>query len=155
MYFVFNERNRFETNFPIFTKILVMLIGELSKRTGFSKDTIRYYEKIGLIILPKRSRFTNKYKEYSDDLLQTLNIIRKYKELGFTLEEIRELLVRESIKVLDLAKLLQVVELKIKGVDAEIDRLHEMRLRLNREHQLLLGKKTGKIISLPEMKAAA
>jgi len=132
-----------------------MLISQLSKRTGFSKDTIRYYEKIGLIILSKRSRLNNQYKDYPEDLIQTLNIIRKYKELGFTLEEIRELLVRESIKVLDLSKLLHVVELKIKGVDAEIDRLHEIRLRLNREHQLLLRKKTGKVISLPEMRMAA
>ncbi len=132
-----------------------MLIGQLSKHTGFSKDTIRYYEKIGLIILPKRSRMDNNYKDYPEELVHTLNAIRKYKELGFTLEEIRELLVLQSIQVLDISKLLQIVERKITGIDMEIDKLHEFRLRLDREHQLLLGKKTGHVITLPEMNIAA
>jgi len=132
-----------------------MLIGQLSKCTGFSKDTIRYYEKIGLIVLPKRGWRDNSYKDYPEEVVHTLNTIRKYKDLGFTLEEIRELLVLRSIQVLDLSKMLQVVELKITGVDAEIEKLHEIKLRLNREHQLLLRKKTGHIITLPEMKIAA
>jgi MerR family copper efflux transcriptional regulator len=132
-----------------------MLIGQLSKRTGFSKDTIRYYEKIGLIILPKRSRMDNNYKDYPEELVYTLNAIRKYKELGFTLEEIRELLVLQSIQVLDISKLLQLVERKITGINAEIDKLHEFKLRLNREQQILLRKKTGHVITLPEMNIAA
>ena len=132
-----------------------MLIGQLSKRTGFSKDTIRYYEKIGLLVMPKRLRLDNSYKDYPEDIAETLQVIRKYKELGFTLEEIRELLVLRSIQVLDISKLIQVVENKITGMDAEIEKLHEYKMRLNRERQLLLQKKTGRIISLPEMKMAA
>lgn len=132
-----------------------MLIGQLSRITGFSRDTIRYYEKIGLIVLPKRSRMDNSYKDYPEGLVYVLNAIRKYKELGFTLEEIRELLVLQSIQVLDISKLLQVVERKITGINAEIDKLHQFKLRLNREHQLLLRKKTGHFITLPEMKIAA
>ncbi len=132
-----------------------MLIGQLSKRTGFSKDTIRYYEKIGLIIMPKKSRMDNSYKDYPESIVDTLNAIRKYKALGFTLEEIRELLVLQSIHVLDISKLLQIVERKIIGINSEIDKLHEFKLRLSREHQLLLSKKTGRIITLPEMNMAA
>ena len=132
-----------------------MLIGQLSKRTKFSKDTIRYYEKIGLITVPKRHRMGNNYKDYPEDLVHVLHAIRKYKGLGFTLEEIRELLVLQSIQVLDISKLLQIVERKITGISSEIDKLHEARLRLSREHQLLLRKKMGHIITLPEMKMAA
>ena len=132
-----------------------MLIGQLSKRTGFSKDTIRYYEKIGLLVLPKQRRMVNNYKDYPESFVEVLNAIRKYKDLGFTLEEIRELLVLQSIQVLDVSKLIQVVELKITGINAEIEKLHEFKLRLSREHQLLLSKKTGKVISLPEMRMAA
>lgn len=132
-----------------------MLIGQLSKRTGFSKDTIRYYEKIGLIAVPKRKRLNNNYKDYPEELVEALNAIRKYKELGFTLEEIRELLVLQSIQVLDISKLIQVVERKITGIDSELERLHEFKLKLNREHQLLLRKKTGHILTLPEMQLAA
>lgn len=133
-----------------------MLIGQLSKRSGFSRDTIRYYEKIGLIVLPKQPRRnSNNYKDYPEEVLLVLKTIRKYKELGFTLEEIRELLVLQSINVLDITKLIQIVERKITGMDAAIEKLHEYKLKLGREHQLLLEKKTGHIITLPEMKRAA
>jgi DNA-binding transcriptional MerR regulator len=132
-----------------------MLIGELSKRSGFSRDTIRYYEKIGLIELPKKSRKENNYKDYPVEVLFLLRAIRKYKDLGFTLEEIRELLVLQSIQVLDVSKLIQIVERKITGMDTAIEKLHEYRLKLGREHRLLLKKKTGHIIALPEMKVAA
>ena len=131
-----------------------MLIGQLSKLTGFSKDTIRFYEQIGLIDLPKRQK-NSKYKDYPEELVHTLKAIRKYKDLGFTLEEIRELLVLQSIQVLDISKLLQIVDLKITGIDSEIEKLHATRLLLNREHQLLLQKKTGHVIALPEMRMAA
>lgn len=132
-----------------------MLIGQLSKRTGFSKDTIRYYEKIALIALPGKKRFDRQYKDYPEELVYVLRAIRKYKELGFTLEEIRELLVLQSIQVLDISKLIAVVERKLNGIDARIDELHAMRLQLNRERQVLLGKKSSHIIKLPEMKRAA
>lgn len=132
-----------------------MLIGQLSKASGFSKDTIRYYEKIGLLLLPKTARRDNNYKDYPQSALHTLLAIRKYKELGFTLEEIRELLVLQSIQVLDIHKMLHIVERKITGLDEEIEKLHAFKMRLNREQQLLLQKKTGHIIQLPEMKMAA
>ncbi|MBL7717588.1 MAG: MerR family transcriptional regulator [Flavipsychrobacter sp.] len=132
-----------------------MLIGELAKRTGFSRDTIRYYEKIALLEVPTHSRRENNYKDYPEEAVQVLLAIRKYKELGFTLEEIRELLVLRSIQVLDVSRLIQVVEQKITGINSEIDKLHEYRLRLNREHRLLLSRKSGKIITLPEMRRAA
>lgn len=132
-----------------------MLIGQLSSLTGFSRDTIRYYEKIGLLVLPVKARRENNYKDYPDECVHVLRAIRKYKDLGFTLEEIRELLVLQSIQVLDVSKLLQIVENKITGINSEIDKLHNFKLRLNREHQLILRKKTGHIIELPEMKLAA
>lgn len=132
-----------------------MLIGELSKRSGFSKDTIRYYEKIGLIELPKKARREYNYKDYPEEILHKLSAIRKYKELGYTLEEIRELLVLQSIKVLDIARLLEITERKITGVDEEIERLHDIKLKLSRQQQSLLKKKTGHIIELPELSLAA
>lgn len=131
-----------------------MLIGQLSKLSGFSKDTIRYYEKIGLLEVVDK-RLDNNYKDYPEAALHTLKTICKYKELGFTLEEIRELLVLQSINVLDIAKLTQLVELKITGIDSEIEKLHQTRLQLNRQLQSLAKKKTGHIIELPEMTVAA
>lgn len=132
-----------------------MLIGELAKRSGFSRDTIRYYEKIELIVLSKKSRREHNYKDYPVEVLHRLLAIKKYKDLGFTLEEIRELLVRESIQVLDVSKLLDLIDIKIDGVREEIDRLHDLKMRLNREREILSTKQAGKLIKLPEMKMAA
>jgi DNA-binding transcriptional MerR regulator len=69
-----------------------MLIGELSKKTGFSRDTIRYYEKLGLIGIKRRERRENNYKEYPDTILRKLNSIQSLKDFGFTLSEISGLL---------------------------------------------------------------
>lgn len=132
-----------------------MLIGELAKRSGFSRDTIRFYEKIELIVLSKKSRREHNYKDYPVEVLHRLLAIKKYKDLGFTLEEIRELLVRESIQVLDVSKLLDLIDIKIDGVREEIDRLHDLKMRLNREREILSTKQAGKLIKLPEMKMAA
>jgi DNA-binding transcriptional MerR regulator len=65
-----------------------MLIGELVERSGLTKDTIRFYEKKGLITLGGKSRRDNNYKEYSEQVLEKLTLIRKLKDLGFTLNEI-------------------------------------------------------------------
>lgn len=132
-----------------------MLIGQLSKRSGFSRDTIRYYEKIGLIVLPKNSRINNNYKDYPEDVLHLLSLIRKYKDLGFTLEEIRELIVLQSIKVLDVSKLTKLIELKLSGIDDELSRLHNVKLKLNRKLHELTLKKSGHIVELPEILNAA
>ena len=46
-----------------------MLIGELSQRTNLSRDTIRFYEKQGIISVSRKERRDNNYKEYSDYML--------------------------------------------------------------------------------------
>ena len=69
-----------------------MLIGELSKRCGLSRDTIRFYEKKGLIRIGRKQRRENNYKEYSEDILERLLIINRLKNFGFTLNEAAEML---------------------------------------------------------------
>lgn len=69
-----------------------MLIGELVEKTGLSRDTIRFYEKKGLISVGRRERRDNNYKEYSDKVLERLSMIKKIKNFGFTLNETAELL---------------------------------------------------------------
>jgi MerR family copper efflux transcriptional regulator len=65
-----------------------MLIGELSKRTGFSHDTIRFYEKKGLIKVDRKARRENNYKEYPEAVYEQLVLIKTVKDLGFTLNEV-------------------------------------------------------------------
>ncbi|WP_025898357.1 MerR family transcriptional regulator [Sneathiella glossodoripedis] len=65
-------------------------IGELSKRTGVKIPTIRYYEDMGLLEQPIRSQ--GNQRRYSEDGLKQLSFIRHSRELGFSIEDIKELL---------------------------------------------------------------
>lgn len=65
-------------------------IGALSKRTGCNIETIRYYER--LTLLPKPARTAGGHRAYSIDHLRRLRFVRRARELGFTLDEVRALL---------------------------------------------------------------
>ena len=67
-----------------------MKIGQLSEQTECNIETIRYYERIDL--LPEPSRSENGYRIYNEDHLKRLVFIRRSRQLGFTIEEIRSLL---------------------------------------------------------------
>jgi len=69
-----------------------MLIGELAKKSGLSRDTIRYYEKLSLLVVHDRP-FDNPYKDYGPAALQRLQQIQQLKSVGFSLSEIGQLLV--------------------------------------------------------------
>ncbi len=64
-------------------------IGELSRRTGCNIETIRYYERIGLMPAPPRR---GRYRSYDADDVGRLGFVRRARELGFTLDEVRALL---------------------------------------------------------------
>ncbi len=68
-----------------------MKIGELARLTGQTAETIRYYERIGLI--SAASRLSNNYREYTGAHVKELDFIRRCRTLGIGLEEIRLLLV--------------------------------------------------------------
>ena len=65
-------------------------IGTLSQLSGVNIETIRYYEKVDL--LPATSRASNGYRQYDDTSAERLAFIRRGRELGFTIDEIRDLI---------------------------------------------------------------
>ncbi|PFD39771.1 Hg(II)-responsive transcriptional regulator [Bacillus cereus] len=65
-------------------------IGELAEKCGVNKETIRYYERLGLI--PEPNRTEKGYRMYSLQMVDRLNFIKRTQELGFTLNEIDKLL---------------------------------------------------------------
>lgn len=132
-----------------------MLIGELAKITGFSKDTIRYYEKIGLIVLSKRDRHNNNYKDYPEEVLQALKSIRNLKDLGFTLEEIREIIIRRQMNALDNSTAFKIIEQKIIHLDIQIDKLLLYKHRLQIARSQAQGEKVSHAIPLTEMSMCA
>ena len=64
-------------------------IGELSRRTGCNIETIRYYERIGLVPTPSRR---GRFRSYAREDVARLGFVRRARELGFTLDEVRALL---------------------------------------------------------------
>ena len=67
-----------------------MRIGELARRTGVTVETIRWYEKAGLIEPPPRS--ASNYRDYDAASLARLSFIRRGRDLGFSLDQIAELM---------------------------------------------------------------
>jgi MerR family mercuric resistance operon transcriptional regulator len=67
-----------------------LAIGDLSHRTGCNVETIRYYERIGLLPPPRRS--ASRYRRYDADDVRRLAFVRRARQLGFTLDEVRALL---------------------------------------------------------------
>lgn len=65
-----------------------MLIGELERASGLGRDTIRFYEKRGLITSPLRR--DNGYRDYNEQTLAELRFVRRARELEFSLDEISE-----------------------------------------------------------------
>ena len=85
-----------------------LLIGEVAKRAGVSAPTVRYYEEVGLLTRAPRS--SAGYRRYTDGTIEELRFIRKAQALGFSLDEIGEILKLSRAgrtpcsHVLDLAK---------------------------------------------------
>jgi len=73
-----------------------LTIGKLAGETGVKVVTIRYYEQIGL--MPVARRTDGNYRIYSSDHLRRLHFIRRCRDLGFTLDQIRDLLRLSSVK---------------------------------------------------------
>lgn len=106
-----------------------MLIGELSKRSGLSRDTIRFYEKESLIGPSKPVRkgiASNNYKDYPESALSDLQFIQRTKVLGFTLTEIRDMLAVRG-QGQPSKKWAAEAEAKLKDVDRKILELKEVR----------------------------
>jgi DNA-binding transcriptional MerR regulator len=98
-----------------------MQIGQISKRTGASVDTIRFYERNGLLAPPLRTQ--GGFRLYSADDLSTLQFIRSLQNLGFSLNEIREFL---SLRTNDLRACSEVR----KRLDRKLKDIHSKRIAL-------------------------
>jgi DNA-binding transcriptional MerR regulator len=107
-----------------------MLIGELSKRTGLSRDTIRFYEKEGLICVPQKQRRGNNYKEYPESIVDRLGMIRSIQELGFTIREIDTFFELWQEEDATCKTLVYTLENKLVQIESQIERLNQLKSRL-------------------------
>lgn len=104
-----------------------MLIGELSQKSRLSKDTIRFYEKQGLIPAGKKENVYNSYKHYPPETLQRLHMIRRIKHLGFTLQEIAAFLEMAEENSATCEQVSGKIQDKIATIDQKISELQAMK----------------------------
>ncbi len=106
----------------------IMLINQLSKETGITAHTIRYYEKYGLI-QGKRdaTKKSNNYYQYDNETVYKLELIRDAKAAGFTLNEIKQLIDAWYDNAFSVEKKLAILDEKLLSIDEKIEQLLEVK----------------------------
>jgi DNA-binding transcriptional MerR regulator len=107
-----------------------MTIGVLARDSGVNLETIRFYERSGLLPTPRRSAAG--YRHYQQEDLHRLRFIRRGRELGFSLEEIRSLLELSAQPQSPCASADQLVQEHLAGIAARIRDLQNMQTELQK-----------------------
>ena len=97
-------------------------VGQLARRTGLSVRTLHYYDEIGLLIPPRRAE--SGYRLYGEPEIVRLQQIASLRQLGFGLDEIREILTRPGTSVEG------VIELHLERINVQIEEMQRLRDRL-------------------------
>ncbi|MEJ2180013.1 MAG: heavy metal-responsive transcriptional regulator [Gammaproteobacteria bacterium] len=105
--------------------MIPMTIGQVAKETGVSVETIRFYEKEGLIDEPERN--PSGYRQYPAAIVQRVVFIQRAKAVGFTLKEINELLSLQSKPDACCGDVLDKAFVKVEQIEAKINELQHMK----------------------------
>ena len=108
-----------------------LLIGELATRVGVAPPTIRYYESIGLLRPPART--TAGYRRYPERTVEDLVFIRKAQALGFTLDEVAEIVTLTRAGKTPCARVVSLTEKHLAALDERIARMQQFRDSLSVE----------------------
>lgn len=102
-----------------------LTIGKLAKSCNLNVETIRYYQRIGLMRVPER---TQSYRYYQQQDIETLSFIQKAKDAGLQLNEIKELL---TLNLEDRIQVRHVIEQRLSKIDERIQELQGLKQRLS------------------------
>lgn len=105
-----------------------LTIGQVAKGAGIGVETVRFYEREGLLEEPERR--PSGYRQFNERIVVRLRFIRRAKELGFTLKEIKELLSLKLDPSTTCADVKGRAEVKIADIEARIDSLKRMKRAL-------------------------
>ena len=105
-----------------------MTVGMLATQAGVSIDTVRYYERQGL--LPKPPRATSGYRTFTHAAVERLRFIKQAQALGFTLAEVKQLLALQLSPDRTCSDVRQRAQEKIADIDQKINALHAMKRAL-------------------------
>jgi len=107
-----------------------MQIGELSRNSGVNIETIRFYERTG--VLPKASRKANGRRQYTDADARRLGFIRHARELGFDLAAVRTLLKLQEQPEASCADATQIAQRQLETIEGRMVRLSALKGELSR-----------------------
>src|SRR5262245_48232190 len=102
-----------------------MWITQTAQRAGVNVQTLRYYERRGL--LPKPARRESGYREYAPETVRIVRFIKRAQELGFSLDEIEQLVKLRGVRRADRQRVRAIAERKIGEIDQKIAQLQSMR----------------------------
>jgi MerR family copper efflux transcriptional regulator len=107
------------------TQTAALTIGRIAQSAGVAIDTIRFYEREGL--LPEPRRRPSGYREYDQATVSRLRFIRRAKDLGFTLDEIRELLALSADRNDGVEGVRERAAARLRAIDERIAELQRVR----------------------------
>jgi Cu(I)-responsive transcriptional regulator len=113
-------------------------IGDLAKAAGTKVVTVRYYEQIGLLPLP--SRTAGNYRTYRNEHVRRLRFIRRCRDLGFTLDQIRDLLRLSSRRDAECADVDRITAQHLIEIEQKIADLKRLARELRRLNDCCQGK---------------
>ena len=105
-------------------------IGQLAQRAAVNLQTIRYYEREGL--LPEPPRLSSGYRVYTDSMVRRVRFIKRAQEIGFSLAEIRELLSLRADGRRERNEVRTIAQAKIADIEDKMRTLKAMKTVLNR-----------------------
>ena len=133
-----------------------LTIGVLARDSGVNLETIRFYERSGLLPAPQRS--PSGYRHYQEQDVRRLRFIRRGRELGFSLEEIRSLLRLDDDSKMSCGDVDVIARTHLADIRQRIDELHRMATELERVIAECAGGERGHctiLNALREMGAAS
>lgn len=107
-----------------------MQIGDLSRAAGVNIETIRYYERIG--VLPRPARQVNGRRTYSEDDARRLGFIRHARDLGFDLDNVRILLALQEVPQASCEDASRIAQVQLVTVESRIAKLLSLQNELSR-----------------------
>lgn len=102
-----------------------LTIGEVARQAGVGIETVRFYERQGLLEEPERR--ASGYRQFDQEAIAVLKFIRRAKELGFTLKEIKSLLALRMDASATKAEVREQAKAKVADIEAKIADLQRMR----------------------------
>lgn len=97
--------------------------GELAQLTGVSPDTVRYYERMG--VLPESPRTSSGYRMYGRDAIGRIHLVQRALQLGFTLSELSEILRARDSGGIPCHRVLKLAEERLLSLDKQIQELRQ------------------------------